>query len=148
MGRTVCTEPQCHHHHHHHNYWHHHQATSRYSDLLRASSPGGDEIFTARPDRPRGKPRYMCIGSFLGIKRPVRGAGTHLLLAPRLRVGNRCPFPPPLCLHWLVWSYLYPYIYQIIGRQFRVAGIPASFTEGLGLTSHSKIVVVVSPGIC
>jgi hypothetical protein len=33
---------------------------------------------------------------------------------------------------------IYPYIYQTIERQFRVAGIPASFAGGLGLTPLSK----------
>jgi len=86
---------QGHHHHHHHHHWHYHQATSRYSDLLRGSSPGGDEIFTARADRPRGSSSflYMCIGCFLGLKRSELGADHQ----PPSSVKVASVPPPPLC---------------------------------------------------
>ena len=50
---------------------------SRYSDAVRGSNPGGDEIFRTRPDRPRDPPNvlYSEYRVFPGGKAAGAGRG-------------------------------------------------------------------------
>jgi len=79
--------------------------------MVRGTNDGGGEIFRAHQDQP-GAHLASCTmgtGSFLGVKRPERGADHPPLLAPRVRRGWSYTSAAHLCLHghlmaWLSFS--------------------------------------------
>ena len=69
---------------------------------FRGSKPGGGEILRAVQSGPGNYPASHCtmgIGSFLGIKRPERGADHSPFSSAGLRVVWSCTFDFRLYLH-------------------------------------------------
>ena len=65
---------------------------------VQGSDPGVSEGFGNCTDQPWGLPSLLYNGSFLGVKRTMRGM-EHTHLAPRLKKEQSYTYTPPLCLY-------------------------------------------------